>query len=89
MPRKKQANPRRSGPYGNGTVEVLEAPRTQIAVEPDLKFQSHAILALQEAAEAFIVGFFEDTNLSAIHARRVTIMRRDMELARRIRGKRH
>ncbi|CAH8253385.1 unnamed protein product [Arabidopsis lyrata] len=36
MPRKKQANPRRSGPYGNGTVEVLEAPRTQIAVEPPI-----------------------------------------------------
>ena len=54
----------------------------------DLRFQSHAILALQEASEAYLVGLFEDTNLCAIHAKRVTIMRRDMLLARRIRGER-
>jgi histone H3 len=52
----------------------------------DLKFQSAAILALQEAAEAFLVGLFEDTNLCAIHAKRTTIMPKDMQLARRIRG---
>jgi histone H3/H4 len=52
----------------------------------DLRFQSPAILALQEAAEAFLVGLFEDTNLCAIHARRVTIMTKDIQLARRIRG---
>lgn len=52
----------------------------------DLRFQSAAILALQEAAEAFLVGLFEDTNLCAIHAKRVTIMPKDMQLARRIRG---
>ena len=39
----------------------------------DLRFQSTAILCLQEAAEAYLVGLFEDTNLCAIHARRVTI----------------
>jgi histone H3 len=55
---------------------------------PDLRFQSSAILALQEAAEAYLVGLFEDTNLCAIHAKRVTIMPRDMLLARRIRGER-
>ncbi len=54
----------------------------------DLRFQSTAILALQEAAEAFLVGLFEDTNLCAIHAKRVTIMPKDMQLARRIRGDR-
>ena len=54
----------------------------------DLRFQSLAILALQEASESYLVGLFEDTNLCAIHARRVTIMPRDMELARRIRGER-
>jgi histone H3 len=80
----------------------------------DLRFQSTAILALQEAAEAYLVGLFEDTNLCAIHAKRVrharmrmrsardsvrargvmniapqvTIMPRDMQLARRIRGER-
>ncbi len=52
----------------------------------DLRFQSQAILALQEATEAYIVGLFQDTNLCAIHAKRVTIMPRDMQLARRIRG---
>ena len=55
-------------------------------VSNDLRFQSSAILALQEAAEAYIVGLMEDANLCAMHARRVTIMRRDMQLARRLRG---
>ena len=52
----------------------------------DLRFQSSAILALQEASESYIVSLFEDTNLCAIHAKRVTIMPKDMQLARRIRG---
>jgi histone H3 len=52
----------------------------------DLRFQSHAIMALQEASEAYLVGLFEDTNLCAIHAKRVTIMIKDIQLARRIRG---
>lgn len=51
-----------------------------------IRFQAAAINALQEACEAYLVGLFEDTNLCAIHARRVTIMVRDMQLARRIRG---
>ncbi len=54
----------------------------------DLRFQSAAVLALQEAAEAYLVGLFEDTNLAAIHAKRVTIMPKDLQLARRIRGDR-
>ncbi|KAF4681507.1 hypothetical protein FOZ60_012052 [Perkinsus olseni] len=54
----------------------------------DLRFQSSAVMALQEAAEAYLVGLFEDTNLCAIHAKRVTIMPKDMQLARRIRGER-
>uniref|UniRef100_M8BWK7 Histone H3 n=1 Tax=Aegilops tauschii TaxID=37682 RepID=M8BWK7_AEGTA len=62
----------------------------------DLRFQSSAVSALQEAAEAylvglfeaFLVGLFEDTNLCAIHAKRVTIMPKDIQLARRIRGER-
>ena len=54
----------------------------------DLRFQATAIMALQEAAEAYLVGLFEDTNLCAIHAKRVTIMPKDMQLARRIRGER-
>eukprot|EP00441_Pelagodinium_beii_P032225 CAMPEP_0197638332 /NCGR_PEP_ID=MMETSP1338-20131121/13294_1 /TAXON_ID=43686 ORGANISM="Pelagodinium beii, Strain RCC1491" /NCGR_SAMPLE_ID=MMETSP1338 /ASSEMBLY_ACC=CAM_ASM_000754 /LENGTH=131 /DNA_ID=CAMNT_0043210887 /DNA_START=85 /DNA_END=480 /DNA_ORIENTATION=- len=57
-------------------------------VKTDLKFQSQAVLALQEAAEAYLVGLFEDTNLCAIHAKRVTIMPKDIQLARRLRGER-
>ncbi|PCG98157.1 Histone-fold [Penicillium occitanis (nom. inval.)] len=55
-------------------------------VGAELRWQSHAIMALQEAAEAFLVHLFEDTNLCAIHAKRVTIMQKDIQLARRIRG---
>ena len=54
----------------------------------DLRFQSAAILCLQEAAEAYLVKLFDDANLCAIHARRVTIMPKDILLARRIRGER-
>ncbi|KZT12479.1 histone-fold-containing protein, partial [Laetiporus sulphureus 93-53] len=51
-----------------------------------LRWQSSAILALQEATEAYLVHLFEDANLCAIHAKRVTLMQRDIQLARRIRG---
>ena len=54
----------------------------------DLRFQSAAILCLQEAVEAYLVGLFEDTNLCAIHTQRVTITPKDIQLARRIRGER-
>ena len=50
----------------------------------DLRFQSSAVGALQEAAEAYLIRLFEDTNLCAIHAKRVTIMPKDIQLARRI-----
>ena len=55
---------------------------------PYLQFQSGAILALQESVEAYLVGLLEDSNLCAIHAKRVTIMPKDMQLAQRIRGER-
>lgn len=51
----------------------------------DLRFQGQAVLALQEACEYFLVSLFEDTNLCAIHAKRCTIMPKDMYLARRLR----
>ena len=57
-------------------------------IKTDLRFQSAAILCLQEATEAYLVGLFDDANLCAIHARRVTIMPKDIQLARRIRGER-
>jgi len=52
----------------------------------DFRFQSQAIMALQEAAEAYLVTLFEDSLLCTIHAKRVTLMPKDMTLARRIRG---
>ena len=52
----------------------------------DLRFQSVVILCLQEAVEAYLVMLFDDANLCAIHTRRVTIMPKDILLARRIRG---
>jgi len=55
----------------------------------DLRFQSAAIFALQEAAEYYLVCLFEDTQLCAIHAKRITIKPADMHLARRIRGERN
>jgi len=48
--------------------------------------QSMALLALQEAVEAYLVGLFSDTNKCALHAKRVTIMTKDVQLALRIRG---
>ncbi|KAI9524227.1 hypothetical protein NQZ68_019494 [Dissostichus eleginoides] len=74
-----------------------KAPRKQLATKvreiaqdfkTDLRFQSSAVMALQESSEAYLVGLFEDTNLCAIHAKRVTIMPKDNQLARRIRGER-
>ena len=52
----------------------------------DLRFQASAILALQEASEAYLIGLFEDTNLLTLHRKNVTIAPKDMNLARRIRG---
>ncbi|VAH06634.1 unnamed protein product [Triticum turgidum subsp. durum] len=62
-----------------------KAPRKQLATKAA---RNSAVSALQEAAEAYLVGLFEDTNLCAIHAKRVTIMPKDIQLARRIRGER-
>ena len=54
----------------------------------DVRFNATALLGLHESAEAYLVKLFEDTNLCAIHAKRVTIMPKDIQLARRIRGER-
>lgn len=54
----------------------------------DIRFQSSALGALQESVEAYLVSLFEDTNLCAIHAKRVTIQSKDINLARRLRGER-
>lgn len=52
-----------------------------------MRMQTAAVSTLQEAAESFLVGLFEDTNLCAMHAKRVTIRPTDVQLARRIRGR--
>lgn len=52
-----------------------------------LRIQSAAVGALQNAVESYITELFEDTNLCAVHAKRVTIMPKDVQLARRIRGR--
>jgi histone H3 len=64
---------------------VREIAQERPESKTDLRFQSSAWLALQEAAEAYLVGLFEDTNLCAIHAKRVTVKPDDIKLARRIR----
>ena len=54
----------------------------------DIRFQASAISAIQEGSEAYLIGLMEDANLEAIHGRHVTIMPKDIQLARRIRGER-
>eukprot|EP00543_Licmophora_paradoxa_P006617 CAMPEP_0202458772 /NCGR_PEP_ID=MMETSP1360-20130828/27977_1 /ASSEMBLY_ACC=CAM_ASM_000848 /TAXON_ID=515479 /ORGANISM="Licmophora paradoxa, Strain CCMP2313" /LENGTH=139 /DNA_ID=CAMNT_0049079485 /DNA_START=31 /DNA_END=450 /DNA_ORIENTATION=+ len=63
-------------------VRELQIGMTRV----EYRWQGTAILALQEAAEAHLVSLFEDANLCAIHGKRVTVMPKDMQLARRIRG---
>ena len=69
-------------------MRLLREVAQQFAHGYDLRFQASAILAVQEAAEAYLIGLFEDTNLCCIHAKRCTIMPKDMQLAMRIRGER-
>lgn len=59
-----------------------------ISVSSDVRWQNTAILALLEAAEAHLISLFVETNLCALHAKRVTVMAKDLVLARRIRGER-
>ena len=65
-------------------VREIAQPYLHYSGQP-FRFQGAALLALQEAAEAYLVRLFEDTNLCAIHAGRVTIQVKDIQLARRIR----
>lgn len=57
-----------------------------LTFKSDVRFKSAAIEAMQAASEAYLVEIFEDCNLCAIHSRRVTIMPKDMQLVRRLRG---
>ena len=69
-------------PFARLVREIVQGFRQE------LRFQNSAIGALQEAVEAYLVGLFEDTNLCAIHAKQITIMPKDIQLARCIRGER-
>ena len=60
-----------------------------MSVRGDVRFGPASLLALQEASEAYLVGLFEETNFCALRAKRVTIMPKDIQLARRIRGEKH
>lgn len=57
--------------------------------EGPFRWKPDAIAALQEAAEAYVIGLMEDCNLCAIHAKRVTIMVKDLQLSRRLRHDRN
>lgn len=70
----------RKGPFQRLVREISDE------MHLGLRFQSNALLALQEASEAYMITLFEDCNLCALHAKRVTIMPKDMALTRRIRG---
>ena len=69
-------------PFQRAVREIAQDFKT------DLRFGGSALLSLQEASESYLVGLFEDTNLIAIHAKRVTIMAKDIQLCRHIRGER-
>jgi histone H3 len=56
------------------------------SMSPAIRFRESSIEALQEASEAFIIGMMEDGLLCTVHANRVTLMRKDVALAERIRG---
>lgn len=72
----------RKSPFARLVREIA----TEMHHRSDIMWQSLALQALQEAAESYLTGLFEDTNLVAINSKRVTILPRDMQVARRIRG---
>ena len=67
-------------PFQRVVKEIAQGMRT------DLCFQTMAVMALQDVGEAFLVGLLEQANLCAIHTKHVTIMPKDIQLARQIRG---
>ena len=72
----------RRAPFQRMVREVAAAMKT------GLRWQSSALAAIQEASESYVVGMLSDSNLCALHGRRVTVMPRDIHLARRLRGER-
>ncbi len=79
--------------YQRSTEELIpRAPFQRLVREiaqdfrTDLRFQASGVGALQQAAEAYLVGLFDDANFCALHAKRITVMPKDIQLSRRIRG---
>lgn len=75
----------RKAPFARLVREITQTYNSTPA-DGEKRWQAEALLALQEACEFYMVHLFEDANLCAIHAKRVTIMVKDIQLARRIRG---
>ena len=73
-------------PFSRFVREIMEDVDIRPRGATSLRIQATALEALQQAAEAYLVGLFEDVNLCALHAHRVTIMKSDILLARRMRG---
>jgi histone H3 len=79
----------RKGPFQRLVKEITQGMKDSNGLLlSDYRWQSTALMAIQEASEAYLVNLFEDTNLCALHAKRVTIMPKDIQLARRLRGER-
>eukprot|EP00966_Prymnesium_polylepis_P316432 7311598-Prymnesium_polylepis.1 len=74
-------------PFQRFVRELANDVTNMVSHPQGYRWQSGAVIALQEAAESYIVHLFEVTQLNAIHAKRVTIFVKDVQLARRIRGK--
>ncbi|GAW82231.1 histone H3-like centromeric protein CSE4 [Plasmodium gonderi] len=66
---------------------VKEITRLFELPDEQLRYTPEALLALQTASEAYLVSLFEDAYLCSLHANRVTLMPKDIHLARRIRGR--
>ena len=75
-------------PFQRFVRELANDVTNMVSHPQGYRWQSGAVIALQEAAESYLVHLFEDTQLNSIHAKRVTIMVKDIQLARRIRGER-
>ena len=76
-------------PFARLVREVAKDLTSMSSFPNGVRLQESAIIALQEAAEDYLVYLFEDTNLETLHCKRVTVHARDMQLARRIRGERN
>lgn len=68
-------------------ARLIKEITLDLAPQTDLRYTAESLLTLQTAAEYYLTALFEDSQLCALHARRVTLMVKDLQLARRIRGR--